>query len=313
MRQVATAFLIMLAAATAHGATVRLREAADVDGRKVTLGDVAIIETTSPRERARLASVVVDYLPRRCTSRLIKSHAIEEALAGAGVDLSRVRVVGATSITVTSAHAPGGPVSLIDAAANYLAVVAPEGRWEVLDMELDFDVPQGFQPVVTAVLPAAAAGPVRFDVADAKAPLEKLGHAFASLARRVRVVVARKRLFAGRKLSADDVEVKYMPVEMAADAFGGAEDIVGCRLRRGFKAGEILRVDSVVGQPVINHGDTVNLMIAAGGMALSVKTVAIERGALGDVVRLKRTGSHRVYLAKVTGPGKAVLIDGGER
>lgn len=313
MRQVATALLILLAAVAAHGATVRLQEAAGVEGRKVTLGDVAIIETTSPRERARLASVVVDYLPSRCTAKLIESHAIEEALAGAGVDLSRVRVAGATSITVTSALAGGNPTSLLDAAANYLAVVAPEGRWEVLDMELDFDAPQGFQPVVTAVLPAAAAGPVRFDVADVKAPLEKLGHAFANLTRSAGVVVAKRRLFAGRKLSADDVEIKYMPVEMTVDALGEAGDILGCRLLRGFKAGEVLRLDGVEGQPVINRGDTINLMVAGGGMTLSIKTVALERGAVGDVVRLKRTRDRRVYLAKVTGPGKAVPFDGGGR
>jgi flagella basal body P-ring formation protein FlgA len=55
----------------------------------------------------------------------------------------------------------------------------------------------------------------------------------------------------------------------------------------------------------VRRGDAVTLVYRAPGMSLSMRTRALEDGAVGQSVRLLNTASNRTIDAVVTGPGEA--------
>jgi flagella basal body P-ring formation protein FlgA len=60
-----------------------------------------------------------------------------------------------------------------------------------------------------------------------------------------------------------------------------------------------------VSDAAIRRGEPVTLVYNAPGMALSMRTRALEDGAIGQSVRLLNTASNRTIDAVVTGPGAA--------
>jgi flagella basal body P-ring formation protein FlgA len=60
-----------------------------------------------------------------------------------------------------------------------------------------------------------------------------------------------------------------------------------------------------VSDAAVRRGEPVTLVYQAPGMALSMRTRALEDAAIGDAVRLLNTASNRTIDAVVTGPGAA--------
>jgi flagella basal body P-ring formation protein FlgA len=60
-----------------------------------------------------------------------------------------------------------------------------------------------------------------------------------------------------------------------------------------------------IADAAVRRGDTVTLVYQAPGMSLTMRTRALEDGALGQSVRLLNTASNRTIDAVVTGPGAA--------
>ncbi len=60
-----------------------------------------------------------------------------------------------------------------------------------------------------------------------------------------------------------------------------------------------------IADAAVRRGETVTLVYQAPGMSLTMRTRALEDGAIGQPVRLMNTSSNRTIDAVVTGPGAA--------
>jgi flagella basal body P-ring formation protein FlgA len=304
---------IFLALATvAEAATVRVQPTAVAADAKVTVADVAVIEEAGEGLHERLAAIVVAYLPAGSTTREIRAESLREAIAAAGVNSSKVNLTGAVRCRVTvQGAASSGRGAFLTAIERYLRGAAPKARFSVADVEIDFEYKPDFVPVVTAVQPSAAVGPVRFDVADAADPSVKVGHLYAELSKSVPALVARRRMVGGHKVVGDDLEVAYVSAAEAPDFCSELSEVIGRRTLRTITAGEVLRAGCLENRTVIKRRDQVTFLVRTKSMTASVRTLALEDGAVGDVVRLRRLGQRREYLGRVIGPGKAEPLGGG--
>lgn len=312
MKRALTAILLLIAA-LAQAATLKMREETVAATARVTLADVAAIEDAPEALSEKLASIVVAYLPEGRQSGEVTAQSLAESLRAAGVNPATVNVTGAVRCLVKA----GDPASLVrsdvlSAVRQYLRQTAPRARFEITDLRLDFESGDDFVPAVTAVRPSAAAGPVRFDVADAADTSRTLGHAYAVLSKSVPALVAKRRLVGGHKVSAGDVEVTYVAASGTSDFYSDASEVTGRRVLFTIAPGEPLRLESLESQTVIERGDEVLFLVQTPGMTASVRTVALEDGAVGDIVRLRRLGQRREYLARVVSPGKAEPLGGGQ-
>ncbi len=306
-----TAILLAIATA-AEAATVRVQPAAVAADAKITVADVAVIEEAGEDLSDRLAAIVVAHLPEGCDSREIRAESLREAIGAAGVNLTKVKVTGAVRCRVSlEASAGSERKALLAAVECYLRGAAPKARFSVADLEIDFEYTGDFTPVVTAVQPSAAAGPVRFDVADAADPSVKVGHLYADLSKSVPALVAKRRMVGGHKIVGDDLEVAYVSACEAPDFCSELSEVIGRRTLRTITAGEVLRAGSLENLNVIKRGDQVTFLVQTKSMTASVRTLALEDGAIGDVVRLRRLGQRREYLGRVIAPGRAEPLGGG--
>jgi len=310
---VAAVAALAAAASRAEGAaTVRMADAVSVEGAKVTLGDVASIETMNDSERARLAAVVVAYVPAGGSTVRVTSDSVRAALSGAGVNLAGVNIAGAASSTVKRGGAQTAAEPLVmSAIEGFLGGLGAKACYQVTGVRLDFTPPKDFRPVVIEAKPRDISNAGAFTVADAKDPGKALGRAFAVIRKSVPVVVAARRMFAGHLITAADVTLEYLPEAEAAGAVNAVADAIGRRTAVTAPQGAMLAAAQLQSEDVIKRGDDVVFLLEKGAMTLSIKATALQNGAVGDVIRLRRGREKAELLGRVAAAGRVVPIAAG--
>ena len=121
-------------------------------------------------------------------------------------------------------------------------------------------------------------------------------------------LAASRALLIGHKLAAEDtmpVEVPWMPSD--GHALSSIEMASEKVLRRSLVKGTILLETHLVAAPLIEPGDTVDLLSQAGRASIHIATVARGKARLGDPLLLSTLSDHRLLRAIATGPGKAEI------
>jgi flagella basal body P-ring formation protein FlgA len=308
----ATAAVLALAAMAAGSATVRMSETATIDSSKVTLGDVAAIETLNAAERSKMAGVVVAYMAKSEEEKRVDGETVRAALSGAGVNVGEVNICGAAATKVSRTAASAG-TKLMSAVDRYLAAAAPKKHFAVTDVTFDFTPGLEFEPTVTAAHPQELSGRVRLDVAGAGDASTVVGHIYATLSKTTPVVVAKRRLFGGQVVAAEDLKTEYRSEAEAAGALGDAGEAAGKRLSATLEAGRPVMAAGLQSNDAVKRGDTVVIEYEKGALAISIRAAALENGSVGDVIRLKRPGERTEHTARIVAPGRAVPATGGEK
>ena len=304
--------VLALAAMAAGSATVRMSETATTNSSKVTLGDVAAIETLNAAERSKMACVVVAYMARSEEEKRVDGETIRAALSGAGVNVGEVNICGAAATKVSRAATSAG-TKLMSAVDRYLAAAEPKKHFAATDVTFDFTPGAELEPTVTAAHPQDLSGRVRLDVADAADATKVVGHIYATLSKTTPVVVTKRRLFRGQVVAAEDLKTEYRGEAEAAGAVSDAGEAAGKRLGATLEAGRPVMQAGLESNYAVKRGDTVVIEYEKGALAISIKAAALENGAIGDVIRLKRQGERGEHAARIVAPGKAVRSTGGEK
>jgi hypothetical protein len=95
--------LLLLLAATANGAEVRLRSLASCSATVVRLADIAEIENDDPLVRDELAAIPLFPAPPAGRSRQLDRHQVRQLLAISGLDTAAIAITGSESVVVESA------------------------------------------------------------------------------------------------------------------------------------------------------------------------------------------------------------------
>ena len=77
------------------------------------------------------------------------------------------------------------------------------------------------------------------------------------------------------------------------------EDLVGNMPRRPIAAGQPIRISDVLPNFVINNGDLVTVILKSGTMMLTARAEALQKGAVGDVIRVRNNQSRKVLETRV--------------
>jgi len=179
-----------------------------------------------------------------------------------------------------------------------------------LEGEVQLELPKGWAP------PATAADHWRVELAE-----------YPSLASSAMLV--RMRLFGDGALAADaslvlravhsrEVWVARQPVALGAifdptaldtrrvdlfrerDALPTSAGDRGFVFARGVSAGRVLTWRDLVRRPLVRKGDLVEVSVAEGQLTVTMKALAMESGAQGDVVTLRNPESRKDFVAVVT-------------
>lgn len=140
------------------------------------------------------------------------------------------------------------------------------------------------------------------DAAPAGAPAPVQG------GRRVEVVVLRRALAAGTRLSAEDLMLAETGLPGAAGALADPQAGVGRILARALAAGQPLHERALEPDWLVPAGTPLVLRMQAGAIEVSVAAEALGAGRLDDVIEVRNTASGRTLPAIVRGRNFVVPV-----
>lgn len=113
-----------------------------------------------------------------------------------------------------------------------------------------------------------------------------------------------------------DTIIEPQDITVLAKAFPGAikpgEKIVGLEARNTLYPGRPIRIDDVGPVALVKRNQHVKLVFRYGGLIISTEARALQRGAIGDVVRVMNLSSRTTVSGQVTQDG-SVVVSGSSR
>jgi len=114
------------------------------------------------------------------------------------------------------------------------------------------------------------------------------------------VWVARQPLASGAIFDPSALETRRVDLFRERDALPTSAGDRGFIFARGVSAGRVLTWRDLARRPLVRKGDLVEVSVAEGQLTVTMKALAMESGAQGDVVTLRNPESRKDFVAVVT-------------
>ncbi len=118
------------------------------------------------------------------------------------------------------------------------------------------------------------------------------------------VVVASENLTRGELLDAGRVELVYQDISRLRGPIFSVEDVVGKRVKRSVRLGDVLEQQQVEFPPVVKRGERVTIQAHGRGLVLTAVGEAKQDGRIGESIRVLNSGSRNEVLCQVVAPGQ---------
>jgi flagella basal body P-ring formation protein FlgA len=115
---------------------------------------------------------------------------------------------------------------------------------------------------------------------------------------------AREPLSSGAALDTDFVEARRVDAFRVRDAIPAGTPDTDLVLSRAVQAGSMLTWHDVGHRPLVKKGDIVEVSATSGLLRITLKALALQNGALGDVVTVRNPESLKVIPAQVVGENR---------
>jgi flagella basal body P-ring formation protein FlgA len=86
------------------------------------------------------------------------------------------------------------------------------------------------------------------------------------------------------------------------------EEIIGKTVKKDINAGTVVKNDMIEDRYVVKTNEIVSILAQNNRIMVKTKGRAIEKGKIGDVIRVKNVSSNKEILGKVVGSG-VVTVD----
>ena len=123
------------------------------------------------------------------------------------------------------------------------------------------------------------------------------------------VVVTAKPLGKYQPIGDEDIRIERMNLaRVPSNAIVRTDQALGRRTKRNLAANCILRKDQVELPPIVKRGEIVQVVAESDALKISVKGIAKENGAQGDLIKVVNVRSKKIIYAQVV-DGQTVRVD----
>ena len=120
------------------------------------------------------------------------------------------------------------------------------------------------------------------------------------------VVVSATNIIRGQVITQDMVERTLQPKkQMGAQTLSTLDEAIGLEATRTIRAGAPITISDLTAADLVRKGEKVTLTITRGALTISVDTIAMEDGKMGEQVELTNAESGKVIRGVVTGRHQA--------
>ena len=303
---VCAAFCCQAAAADVVHAT--LRAEAQVDGRQITLGDIAQLSGAQRDSLASWRQVALATAPQPGYSAHFTRREVEHLVREAG--MGALALDGAEATTVFAVSTPFDPAAIVQAAKAALT-----GKLAPAYLSLELTPSQAPAPVR---LPRGVVTLRARQIDSARVRSHMLawvdilldGNFYRAVAvsfdvkATQGVLVARAAMHKGQRPACADFEpVVRDTAPLMALPYSAACERLAHVLRRDLPAGEVLMSSELASIPVIREGELVTLRVNEGAVLLESRVQAMADGDVGQRIAVRAASSQESVLAMVVGPG----------
>lgn len=312
---------------------MRVRDVASLDGPDASsLGDLVVVDAAS-RKASGGASA----------KETVSTDDLRAAFDRAGVNLGRIRLGGSTCTIRSATPQPASPSAdpksspkdrpapeVVDVSSQPTVRVLIARRLAALysvepsDLRLRF-IPTS--PEDESLLTVRTDDGRRFEVSPGGSSLSgRLGarveiysgdRLVLSRAIGIEALVRREACIAtasvarGDVVTDADIEVESRWIAPSTDAPPVRTAVVGQSARRRIEPGRVIGPDDIRPAIMVERGDEVSVHTLSGGIVLKSKARATEQGREGDMIDVRREGSKKSFLARVSATGLVVVnLDG---
>ena len=311
-----------------EGATLRMSDIAEIEGpERERIGSIAMLNVAQAMRGGAATSTIT-------------LADVREALESAGVNLGRIELSGAacqvqlqnkatvvaprTKTSVPEARVTEARVhQTVDMTGPATLRTQITGRIAAMLNVSSDDIRLLFDEADEDLL-SQAVGSRRVDaqpasgVASARVPMQVtvydadrvvLSRVFSAgvLVKRTQVT-ATQVIERGTPIGPDQIEVAERWVSPATKFSVDPQRLAGAITNVRLQAGQVIS-PSDIGQPMVcKRGDLVYVHALSGGVTVKAKARAMSAARDGETVQLKLEGSDRVFSARMSGPGRAVLL-----
>ena len=114
-------------------------------------------------------------------------------------------------------------------------------------------------------------------------------------------VVALRRMQRGTVVRADDVTIRTVEQDKyGITGIRTLEEVVGKRLRRTVRIGDVMRSNDLESAPVIERGDVVAIVAESSHLRVSMLGIAQEEGCVGETIRVMNTSSKKEIVGRIS-------------
>jgi flagella basal body P-ring formation protein FlgA len=116
--------------------------------------------------------------------------------------------------------------------------------------------------------------------------------------------IDRGEIIAESDVNEVDTDVRSLPV---GDLFDSLDNILGMAARVSIQSGRVLDSSMLELPTFVQRGETVQVSVPIGGIAITLQGIALDSGVLGDEIRVRNPDSGKIINAIVTGPSCAEI------
>jgi flagella basal body P-ring formation protein FlgA len=117
--------------------------------------------------------------------------------------------------------------------------------------------------------------------------------------------VVRQPLARHEPLSVEQLDLRRVDLLRERDTIPVDTDLAGFAVGRPLPTGTVLSWRDVTRRALVRRGETIEVAALSGGLAVTMKAVAMQNGTLGDAIVVRNPASRRDFTATVVGEQRA--------
>jgi len=122
------------------------------------------------------------------------------------------------------------------------------------------------------------------------------------------VVYSKRPLAKGDAIHPGALGTRIGTASMMITNISSPEQLAGAAARKPVGAMNPFATGDITQGNYIRSGTTVTMVALVNGLGIEVKGVAMQRGSLGDIIRVKNLSSKKVLRARVVGPDRVEIV-----
>lgn len=290
---------------------VTLKQEAYVSGKKVLLGDIALIEGPNAKELARI-EITNSATPG--SSRRIDASLLRSRIAHAGYSDASVALKGTHRVTATTLSMELTSEVLAEELRNYIYDNMP---WAVEDTEIDIVVPRG-RTVISdgdftinwSVSPSYKyLGSSNFRgkiVVDGI--VEKTFYIKANVKAYAEVLVTKNGIARGERLTAKNVRLEKRELStIRSGVFFDLDELNGAIAKSSIYENQVISPRKVMAPKIVKRNQLVSVETRIGNLTIQSRAQALADAAVGEVLACRNVKSKEEFMGIVRKDGVVVI------